>query len=279
MGRFAVPFKTPDDNRAWERRHYRRLTAERTSQGLCPKCGHRPPAPDRRLCEVCGEQRRVADRARYARAKAEGKLYAGRDAEAKRRAARIGTKRRYDARRAAGLCTRCGKYPPVAGSHTTCEYCRDGRNANERDSWSARRADGLCGKCGTVVDDGTARCDTCAAIQARGASSPERKNAASRKRYARRRARNQCTDCGAWSAGAARCEPCAYRSWARSAEHRGLPAAPARYTVVHAVTGEEYGTFESHAEVAGCLAFSGLSAADVEIVVDAPVMASLSAWE
>ena len=86
------------------------------------------------------------------------------------------------------LCPKCGKHPPVTGSHTTCEYCRDRRNANERDSWSARRADGLCGKCGASVDHGTARCAGCAAIQARSVS-PERKNAATRKRYARRRAR------------------------------------------------------------------------------------------
>ena len=68
------------------------------------------------------------------------------------------------------------------------------------------------------------------------------------------------------------------RSWARSAEHRGLPAAPTRYTVVDAITGHEYGTFESHAEVAGCLAFSRLCADDVEIVVDAPVMANYASW-
>ena len=273
-----MPFKTPDDNRAWERRRYRRLTAERTSQGLCPNCGHRPPAPDRRLCEVCGEQRRVADRARYARAKAEGKLYAGRDAEARRRAARIGTKRRYDARRAAGLCTKCGKRPPVAGSHTTCEYCRDRRNANERDSWSARRADGMCGKCEASVDDGTARCAGCAAIQARSVS-PERKNAATRKRYARRRAQRLCVDCKAPSNGAARCLECAYRSYARSAEHRGLPVSTPQHTVIVVATGQQLGTFESEAEVAACLAFSRLSRDDVEIVVDTAVMASLSAWE
>ena len=39
-----------------------------------------------------------------------------------------------------------------------------------------------------------------------------------------------------------------------------------------------YGTFESHAEVAGCLAFSRLCVHDVEIVVDAPVMATLTGW-
>ena len=268
-----MPYKDPDDNRAYERRRYRRLSDRRITRELCPKCGHRPPAPDRRLCEVCGEQRRKAERARYGRAKAEGKLYAGRDAEAKRRAARAGTKRRYHARRAAGLCTRCGEHPPVAGS-TACADCRNRRRGKERDQWAARRAAGQCGKCGQPVPDGASRCESCAALQA---GRPSRKEDG-RKRYARRRARNQCTDCGAWSAGAARCPECAYRSWARSAEHRGLPAAPARYTVVDAITGQDYGTFESHAEVAGCLAFSRLCADDLEIIVDAPVMANYASW-
>ena len=67
-----MPFRTPDHVRASERRRYRRLTDERLAAELCPNCGLRPPAPDRRRCEVCGEQQRVADRARYARAKAEG---------------------------------------------------------------------------------------------------------------------------------------------------------------------------------------------------------------
>ena len=67
-----MPFRTPDHVRVSERRRYRRLTDERLAAELCPNCGLRPPAPDRRRCEVCGEQQRVADRARYARAKAEG---------------------------------------------------------------------------------------------------------------------------------------------------------------------------------------------------------------
>ena len=271
-----MPYKDPDDNRACERRRNRRLTAKRVAQGLCTKCGKSPLEPDRRLCASCGGKKRAAERARYSRAKAEGKPYGGRDRRERRRRGRSRAKRLYRERRAAGTCTRCGERPPSQRS-TACQSCRNKRRANEHDSWAARRAGGLCGKCGAPVDDGAARCAGCADIQARGVS-PLRKNAASRKRYARRRARNQCTDCGTWSAGAARCKPCAYRSWARSAEHRGLPAAPARYTVVDAITGHEYGTFESHAEVAGCLAFSWLCADDVEIVVDAPVMANYASW-
>ena len=77
---------------------------------------------------------------------------------------------------------------------------------------------------------------------------------------------------------AARCPGCAWRSYSRSAEHRGLPAWPARYTVIAIATGEDLGTFESAAEVAGCLAFSKLAAADVEIVSDTSEMARHAAW-
>ena len=53
-----------------ERFHQR--SAERRAAGLCVKCGKTGPAPDRTLCEPCAERHRVRDRARYARAKAQG---------------------------------------------------------------------------------------------------------------------------------------------------------------------------------------------------------------
>ena len=268
-----MPFRNPDENRTWGRRRYRRVTAGRVALGLCPSCGHRPPEPGRRLCADCAEQRRRADRNRYARARAEGRLYGGKAAEAKRRAGRANTKRRYDARHAAGLCTRCGRHEPVQGG-VACEGCRDRRRIRERDIWSERRAEGLCGACGAPAPDGGARCGPCTALQT---GRPSRKEYG-RKIYARRRARNRCTDCGARSAGAARCPECARRSHARSSEHRGLPAWPARYTVIAIATGEDLGTFESAAEVAGCLAFSKLAAADVEIVSDTSEMARYAAW-
>ena len=48
---------------------YHRRTAERHAQGLCPNCGKRPAAPDASLCAPCTEQRREAERARYATGK------------------------------------------------------------------------------------------------------------------------------------------------------------------------------------------------------------------
>ena len=73
---------------------------------------------------------------------------------------------------------------------------------------------------------------------------------------------------------ATRCAPAA--PWARSAEHRGLPIEPTIYQAIDLATGDCHGTLQSQAEVAACLAFAGLSAMDVEIIVDAPVMAFLT---
>ena len=84
---------------------------------MCPKCGTAPPAPDRSKCERCLENDRIADRARYAKAKAEGRLD-GPNAESLRRAARARSKRRYEARAAAASCVKCGLRRPRANSST-----------------------------------------------------------------------------------------------------------------------------------------------------------------
>ena len=62
---------------------YYRQTAERRAQGLCIKCGKRPPTPHRTWCEPCTAKKRPADRARHHRRTAE--------------------------RVALGLCPTCGK--------------------------------------------------------------------------------------------------------------------------------------------------------------------------
>ena len=103
---------TRHKERACARRHYERITAERTALGMCPRCGKAKPVPDRTLCRPCGEKRRRAERARHAKAKSAGMLYAGRDAERCRRSASDRSKRRNRARKKSGLCTRCGKLDP-----------------------------------------------------------------------------------------------------------------------------------------------------------------------
>ena len=268
-----MPYRNPDDNRACQRRRYRRQTEERLAADLCPKCGHRQPEPERRLCAECGEKRRETDRARYARAKASGALYGGKRAEARRRSARAGSRKRYKARHHAGLCVRCGLRPPAEGS-SRCEPCRSRRNDGDKQRWAARRSDGRCGACGDPAPHGAARCEACARLQA---GRPSRRDYA-RKIYARRRSRNACVDCGAPAQGAARCSDCARRSYVRSPEHRGLPVSQPRFTVIEIDTGVDHGTYDSPAEVAACLAFARLGPDDVEIVSDASPMATLTSW-
>ena len=268
-----MPYKNRADYRACERRRYRRLTAQRLAAGLCPNCGHRPPEPERRMCAECNRKRRKADRARYARAKAEGTLYGGKRAEAKRRSSRASSRRRYEARLDTGLCVRCGRRPPAEGS-SRCEPCRSRRNAGDKQRWAARRSHDRCGACGGPAPHGAARCEDCASIQA---GRPSRK-AYARKQYVRNRVRRKCTDCGTFSAGASRCPACAARSWARSGEHRGLPVSQPRFTVIERATGIDHGTHDNPAEVAACLAFAKLGPDDVEVVSDVSPMATLTSW-
>ena len=267
-----MPYTDPDKAREHDRERCRRRTAERLASGLCPKCGKEPLPPERSLCRSCGEKRRKSDRTRYAKGKAAGRLYGGRDPEDRRRIGQERSRRRLWAHRDGGLCTRCGNRSPVQGG-ATCRVCRDARQAAEREHYAARRAAGRCGRCGGSALEGTSRCGPCVALEA---GRHPRKNAASRRRYAHRRAGWLCTDCGAPSQGAARCVPCAHRSWVRSGQHRGLPIFPPRYTVIETATGEDHGTWDSWEEVAMCLAFGRLSHEQVEIISDTSLMATFT---
>ena len=268
------PRRDPEREKSYRREHRRRQVAERIARGLCPRCGKEPPAPERSLCAPCGEKRRAADRARYKKAKSQGKLYGGADPKTKRRTARRRSRERLLARRDAGVCTRCGKNTPAEG-RTACTPCRDARQAAEREMYAVRRAARLCVRCGGPTTDGGSRCAPCAVLEEERRP-PERKNAASRKRYAERRARDACTDCGAPALGAARCEPCARRSYERSAHFRGLPLYPPQYTVIELATGTDHGTWDSWEEVAMCLAFARLSLDQVEVLIDQSPMQTLT---
>ena len=231
--------------------------------------GRRSQCPIAPCARPCGEKRRRAERARHAKARAAGMLYAGRDAERCRRSASD----RNRARREAGLCTRCGKQQPVEG-RTVCETCREVRRESEREQYALRRAAGRCGRCGAPAPDGSARRERCAGRAAKS-SRKKAKNARGRRRYVRRRVRGLCIDCAAPSQGAARCPECARRSYLRSDEHRGLPILPPRYTVIEIATGADHGTWDSIAEVAMCLAYARLSREDVEVISDVSPMAAL----
>ncbi len=271
----SKPRRDLEKARSYERKRSRREIAARRAEGLCTHC-KAPAAPDRAACEPCLEKRRAADRAHYAAGRAAGKLYGGANAEAKRRSGRAKSRKRQQERREAGRCIRCGTHPP-AGGGTTCTPCRDRRQAAERRQYHERRAVGLCARCGGPAFDGLSRCGPCAVIDEAGRS-PERKNAWSRQRYAERRARGQCTACGAPSQGAARCAPCAEKSYHGSAYFKGIPAWDPSWTVIELATGREHGPFDSEADVSLCLAFAKLDRDRVEVLCDSSPISSYAAW-
>ena len=116
------------------------------------------------------------------------------------------------------------------------------------------------------------RCARHAVLEAERVSS-ECRSAAGKKRYARRRARGVCVDCGTFSAGAARCPACAYRSNTRAPAWPAAQVGPPFYTVIEIDTGADHGTYETEAETAACLAFLGLRIDEVEIISNVPLMA------
>ena len=272
----GLPRRDPAREREYRREHTRRQADARKAEGLCTACGKAPAAPGRMSCEPCLEKRRASDRATYAAAKAAGKPYGGADPEAKRRAARARSKRLKKTWREAGLCVRCGKPPSVEGG-SICTPCQEKRRAKERRKYAERRAAGLCTKCGSPAFAGQSYCGPCAVARSTGRST-ELKNAAARRRYAERRASGLCTDCGEPSQGAARCAPCAERSYHRSTHFKGIPVWDPSWTVIEIATGEELGTFDSVADIALCLAFAKLGRDQVEIVTDASPMSSLTSW-
>ena len=260
----------------YERERAQRETAKRDARGSCTRCGKHPAAPGRKSCEPCLEKRRAADRARYAAGKAAGLPYGGADPEAKRRAGRAKSRRRQKERVEAGLCIRCGTRPPAEGG-TSCQPCRDRRQAAEKQRYSERKAARCCTRCGGPAFDGLTRCAPCNAIEQAGRN-PERKNRRSRRLYAQRRAKGECTSCGAPAQGASRCAPCAEKSWHGSAWFKGIPVWDPTWTVIELETGREHGPFDDPADIALCLAFEKLDRSRVEVLCDAPVTASLTGW-
>ena len=207
------PRRDPDKAKQFERERSRRLHAGRKAAGICTKCGRAPARPGRTTCEPCAEQHRGRDRARHARAKAEGIPYGGRDPEARRRAGRKRSRRRAEARKSAGLCIRCGTIPPEEG-RAMCEPCRDDRRQAKRERHRERRAAGLCVHCAAPASDGKAYCEPCAKTRSRRRNL-EAKREADRRRYAERRARGDCTSCGKPANGAAECQACCDAARAR----------------------------------------------------------------
>ena len=125
-----MAYRNPEEDRARDRERFRRRTAERIAQGLCPKCGKAPPEPERRLCAPCAEKRRAAERVRDAKRRAAGKPRY-RNPEKERARDRERSRRRSAECFARGLCPKCGK-APLAPDHTLCRRCIEKRRAAER---------------------------------------------------------------------------------------------------------------------------------------------------
>ena len=269
-----MPYRDAAKKEAYSR-FLRQRHADRNAQGLCTRCGRVPPEPGLKVCGGCAEKRRAADRARRARAREQGKPYAGRDPERCRRADRDGDRRRRRARQEAGLCASCGRRPPSVNT-SVCEPCRAERRELDRRRYSARRAAGACVRCSEPAPAGLSRCGRCLTLEKQRVS-PERKSASSKKRYSRRRVQRRCVDCGVDTNGAARCPCCAERSNVRAPERHLAALWPPQITVIDLETGAELGIFETEAEAAACLVFAGLRSDQVEFRSDAPLMATAAA--
>ncbi len=265
-----MPLKDPAKKQAWDLRNRRRHAA-RLASGVCTRCGRLPAEPGLKTCRGCAGKRRAADWARRARARRQGKSYAGRDPEQCRRADRAGDRRRRRARLEAGLCTSCGRRRPE-DNRSVCEPCREARRALDRRRYDARRAAGRCVRCNQTTVGGLSRCGRCLALE-KERISPERESAVSRKRYSGRRARGECVDCKAPVRGVARCPRCAYRSNSRAPERHLAVLWPPQIAVIELETGDELGVFETEAEAAACIAFARLRADQVEILSNVPLLA------
>ncbi len=262
------------ETRKAEYQRARQRAEARLARGVCAKCGRDPHEPGRRLCATCGERQRRRDRERYAKARAANRPYGGRNPETKRAHARRRTRNRQRARRAAGLCIRCGIGSPVEGG-SSCEACLAKRRAGDRETYAARRAAGLCTRCGAPSFDGAPVCGPCTVLEDRYRDA---RNEAARIRYAERRARERCTHCGTNPTfGASRCETCAQQAYARSEHVRGLPVYSPSFTVIELDTGEPLGVWERWEDVVLCLSFARLSFDDVEILHEhAPMQPELT---
>ena len=110
-----MAYRDPAVGRARDRERFQRRTAERIARGLCPRCGKRPPAPGRSVCEPCGEKRNGASRARDAKLRAAGKPR--RDPERARTYERKRDRRVSAERAARRPCARCvgGLSPNATG--------------------------------------------------------------------------------------------------------------------------------------------------------------------
>ena len=223
-----MAYKDIEVRNARDRERFRKRTAERIAAGLCPLCGARPPAPERRACDPCAARRNKASRTRDARLRAAG--VPRRDPDRAKAYERERSRGERAERKAAGICTACGAAPAAPG-RVRCEPCLEKRRAADRTKYAAGKAAGLpyggsdieakrcsararskkrqkerieaglCIRCGERPPaEGGTTCRTCR----------DRRQATERQKYEERRAARLCTRCGGPAInGLSRCTPCA----------------------------------------------------------------------
>ena len=222
-----MAYADPAVQRRKDRERFAYRTAARIAQGLCPRCGVRPPAPERSVCAPCAEKCNRASRARDARLHAAGKPR--RDPARAKEYERARARRETAKRAARGSCTRCGKHPAMPG-RKSCEPYLEKRRAADRARYAAGKAAGLpyggadpevkrragraksrrrqqarveagtCIRCGKHPPaEGGTTCRPCR----------DRRQAAEKRKYAERKAARRCTRCGGPAFdGLSRCAPC-----------------------------------------------------------------------
>lgn len=92
-----------------------------------------------------------------------------------------GNHRRYTERAEAGLCTQCGKRPPVQGIRL-CQECREYQNRHHRrhhmKDYARNKQEGICTRCGKrPAEPGRVCCPECAEVNRQA----QRKHNAKRK--------------------------------------------------------------------------------------------------
>ena len=118
-----MAYRDPAVGRARDLERYHRRTAARKAAGLCPRCGKRPPVPERSLCEPCAEKHRISGRISDAKRCARGRKRR-RDPEKARANGRRRYRRKTAERLAAGLCPACGKRRPQP-ERRLCAECAE----------------------------------------------------------------------------------------------------------------------------------------------------------
>ena len=155
------------------------------NRGKCPQCSeHRPLEPGFKRCAECGAFNRAKSRARY------------------------------ELRRSAGLCVKCGA--PTEGGRAKCPACmakvrNDKKNIERRKRDYHRLKDaGKCVRCGERwAEPGKTMCRQCNRLHAQEHRRYDPDASKQAERFRRRKEAGLCVGCGKPAAqGRTRCERC-----------------------------------------------------------------------